>query len=113
MSKSHFESQTQTHPQSLPVETPAKREIVFDLSHMEPWREFAVVLCNDNEHSMDEVVVQLMKALNCGLPRAHELMLRAHKNGQATVAITRREQAMQIATILRQISLTVLLRQIN
>lgn len=96
-----------------PTQAPQSEEIVFDLSHMQPWREFAVILHNDEEHSMDEVVVQLVKALNCTFPRAQELMLRVHNEGRATVAITNRSKAERIATILKQIELSVTMRQIN
>ena len=35
----------------------------FDLSEMQPWREYAVILHDDEEHSPTEVVLQLGKAL--------------------------------------------------
>jgi len=92
---------------------PVKRKIEFDLSEMLPWREFAVVLSNDEVHSMDEVVAQLMKALGCDAGRAQTLMFQAHSNGRATVAVAERGRAMRIARVLRQISLQVVVRQIN
>jgi len=100
---------------STSVETvvPVKRGIEFDLSQMRPWREFAVVLSNDEVHSMEEVVAQLIKALGCDAGRAQMLMFQAHSSGRTTVAITKRERAMRIAQVLRQISLHVVIRQIN
>lgn len=92
---------------------PRKQENLYDLSQMEPWREFAVTLYNDEDHSMDEVVGQLMKALQCTPLRAQRLMLEAHTKGQAVVAIAGKPKANRIATVLRQIDLRVILRQIN
>ena len=91
----------------------APAEIEFDLSQMGPWREYAVVLHNDEVHSDVEVVIQIVKALHCSFSRAQELMLTAHRMGRATVAITDRERAFRIAGVLRQIDLQVTLRQIN
>ena len=89
------------------------QEVLYDLSQMRPWREFSVVLFDDEVHSQDEVVIQLMKALQCSLGRAHNLMRQAEQAGKTTVAITHREHAMRITEILRQIDLRVRLRQIN
>ncbi|HUT25993.1 MAG TPA: ATP-dependent Clp protease adaptor ClpS [Sumerlaeia bacterium] len=101
-------------PPSPPqTEAPARREIEFDLSQMQPWRECAVVLYDDDIHTQMEVVLQLVKALNCPFPRAHELMRTAEEHGKVTVAITHRERALEIAGVLRQIQLRVTLRQTN
>ena len=104
-------------PSSSPADTQApvkeKKKCHYDLSQMQPWREFAVVLCDDDEHSMDEVVFQIIKALQCSLQRAQEIMMKAHQSGRATVIIASRARATQVAGILRQINLDVLMRQIN
>lgn len=85
----------------------------YDLSEMQPWREIAVILHNDEEHSMMEVVIQIMKALSCSYPLAHSHMLRAHSKGKTTLTIVSRERALEIASVLKQIELSVTLRQIN
>lgn len=93
--------------QTRPVET------TYDLSEMQPWREVAVILHNDEKHSMMEVVIQIMKALACSYPLAHSHMLRAHNKGKTTLTIVSRERALEIASVLKQIELSVTLRQIN
>ncbi len=85
----------------------------YDISDMQPWREFAVILHNDEEHDMVEVDIQIMKALSCSYPLAHKHTLRAHNHGKTTLAITSRERALEIAGVLKQIKLVVTLRQIN
>ncbi|HBF33575.1 TPA: hypothetical protein DDW35_03320 [Candidatus Sumerlaeota bacterium] len=97
------------------IEAPVKekKETAFDLSQMEPWREFAVTLFNDESHSMDQVTLQLMKALDCTAGRAHSITMEAHHKGSALVVITARPRATRIVQILREIDLHVTLRQIN
>jgi len=100
-------------PADRPAETPSQDKIHYDLSDMKPWREYAVILFNDEEHSVPEVELQLVRALGCHLARARVLTARVHTNGSAVVALTHRERAFQIAVILRQINLRVGLRQTN
>jgi ATP-dependent Clp protease adaptor protein ClpS len=103
-----------TLPPSTPItDVPTTRKITFDLSEMEPWREFAVILFDDEEHSQDEVISQLMKALECSMGRAAFLMHQVEEANKATIAIVSREKAVYISRILRQIELQVELRQIN
>jgi len=66
-----------------------------------------VVLFNDEFHTMEEVALQLMKALRCPRLQAEEIMFRAHARGHATVTITDREEAERIAGVLREIALIV------
>ena len=94
-------------------QAPIERRADYDLSSLEPWREYSVTLYNDEEHSRDEVAVQLMKALPCPLGKAWTLMLLAEKQGQAVVAVAGQPRALRIAAILRQINLRVSLRQLN
>lgn len=70
----------------------------------EGWR---VILFNDDTHSMDEVALQLMLALDCPAEVAHHIMMTAHRTGRATAAITTRPEADRIAGVLRQIALRV------
>lgn len=100
-------------PPSTTTDAPAKKKIVFDLSQMQPWREFAIILFDDEVHSQGEVIGQLMKALECSLARACFLMHQVEEAAQATIAIAPREKALHISGILRQIELQVQLRQIN
>jgi ATP-dependent Clp protease adapter protein ClpS len=68
---------------------------------------YRVLLYNDEVHSMDEVALQLVKALACTLDVAASIMLRAHRNGKAVVTITTRGEAERVAGVLREISLRV------
>lgn len=55
---------------------------------------YAVILLNDDVHSMDFVVAALIKSIpQLTLERAAEVMLEAHNHGQATVLVCPLEQA--------------------
>lgn len=68
---------------------------------------YRVLLFNDELHDMLEVVMQIVKAVQCTVQEATEIMLRAHKKGQAVVTITDRTEADRIAGVLREIALVV------
>ena len=44
-----------------------------------------VILFNDEVHSMDEVMIQVIVSLNCTEKRAYELVMMAHSKGRAIV----------------------------
>lgn len=104
---------TSTTTSPLQTEAPPAAEVRYDLADLGPWREFVVVLHNDEEHSQLEVVVQLMKALQCPQPVAYAAMRRVEAAGKAVVATAPRERALRIASVLQKIHLTVEVRQIN
>jgi ATP-dependent Clp protease adaptor protein ClpS len=73
---------------------------------------YRVLLYNDDEHTMEEVVVQIVMAINCPITHAEEIMLRAHTQGCATVVITGRNEAHRVARVLREIGLIVVVDQV-
>ena len=67
-----------------------------------PWK---VLLFNDEDHSFDEVILQVQKAKGCSLEEAIEITLTAHSSGQAIVKIDTMEECERVAGVLRQIQL--------
>ncbi len=63
------------------------------------------ILFNDNNHSQDEVVSQIMKAVNCNTSQAYEMMMTAHRNGSAVVFTGGKERCELVASILEKIGL--------
>ena len=63
------------------------------------------ILFNDEQHSQDEVVSQIMKAINCGSHTAYEMMMTAHRTGSAVVFTGGQEKCELVASILEQIGL--------
>src|SRR5579862_6356707 len=68
---------------------------------------YVVILYNDDFHSMDEVVGQLMKATAYTLQRCMEIMIEAHTRGRAIAFTGSGSACDRAAQILRQIRLQV------
>ncbi len=63
------------------------------------------ILFNDNTHSMDEVVTQVIKAINCAASQAVEITMTAHSSGSAVVFTGSLERCEHVAAVLEQIAL--------
>lgn len=67
-----------------------------------PWR---LILYNDEVHTFEEVIQQLIKALKCSRGRAEELTLKVHSEGKAIVFEGEFEECLKRDYILREIEL--------
>lgn len=67
-----------------------------------PWR---VILYNDDIHSFDEVILQLVKATGCSLQDAERYALKAHFLGKAAVFEGTFEKCFRVQSVLREIQL--------
>lgn len=70
----------------------------------EPWK---VILYNDDIHSFDEVILQLIKAIGCGTQKAGQIAFEAHNNGKAIAFSGAFEDCFRVAGVLREIQLIV------
>lgn len=70
----------------------------------EPWK---VILYNDDIHSFDEVILQLIKALGCSTEKAAQIAFEAHNNGKAVAHTGPFEECFRVAGVLREIQLLV------
>lgn len=68
---------------------------------------YTVVLFNDDNHSMEEVAAQIVKALSCDVERACIIMLQAHFFGKTNVIRGPLELCQNIAHTLGEINLHV------
>ena len=64
-----------------------------------------VLLFNDEVHTFDEVIGQLIKALRCTESKAESLALEAHNNGKAIVYSGEIVRCMEISGVLEEIRL--------
>ncbi len=64
-----------------------------------------VILFNDDIHTFDEVIEQLMKATGCSQAKAEELTLEVHNNGKAAVFEGTMNECLQVTSILEEIAL--------
>ena len=63
------------------------------------------ILFNDDHHSIDEVSIQIQKAIRCDPERAWQIMLAAHNTGSAIVITASLERCELVAGILEEIGL--------
>jgi ATP-dependent Clp protease adapter protein ClpS len=69
---------------------------------MEPAK---VILFNDDVHSFEEVIAQIMKAIGCATIRAEAIALEAHQRGRAIVYAGELPRCIEVSGILEEIEL--------
>ena len=67
-----------------------------------PWR---VILFDDDVHTFDEVINQLIKAIGCSLSHAEELTYNVHNEGKARVFEGSFEECFKVNGTLKEIQL--------
>lgn len=76
---------------------------------IEPWN---VILLNDDWHTFDEVILQLIKAIKCSPQKATEIAIEAHNKGEAICYTGPKERCEHIASILEEIDLSVRIEKV-
>lgn len=71
---------------------------------IEPWN---VILLNDDWHTFDEVISQLIRATGCSRQKAEDIVWEAHTKGEAICFSGPRERCEHVAEILEEIKLCV------
>jgi ATP-dependent Clp protease adapter protein ClpS len=64
-----------------------------------------VILFNDDVHTFEEVIAQLIKALKCTQSKAEALATEAHTNGKTVVFSGELIRCMEVSGILEEIRL--------
>jgi ATP-dependent Clp protease adaptor protein ClpS len=64
-----------------------------------------VILFNDEVHTFEEVIGQLIKALRCDTARAETLTWEVHNNGKAAVFDGPMEECVKVSAVLEEIAL--------
>jgi ATP-dependent Clp protease adapter protein ClpS len=64
-----------------------------------------VILFNDELHTFEEVITQLIKALRCSQDKAEALTWEVHTSGRAVVYTGELARAMEVSSILQEIEL--------
>jgi ATP-dependent Clp protease adaptor protein ClpS len=81
------------------------------LGHPEETEEIAttepakVILFNDEVHTFDEVITQLIKATGCSQSKAEALAFEVHNNGKAVVFSGEMRRCVEVSGILEEIDL--------
>jgi ATP-dependent Clp protease adaptor protein ClpS len=64
-----------------------------------------VILFNDDVHSFDDVIYQLIKAIRCDLEKAKALTFQVHNSGKAVVFGGELAKCIQVSSVLEEIQL--------
>ncbi len=64
-----------------------------------------VILFNDEIHSFDEVIGQIMKAIRCDTAKAEALTWEVHNNGKAMVFEGLMKECLKVSHVLEEIAL--------
>ncbi len=64
-----------------------------------------VILFNDEVHTFEEVIIQVMKATGCSLTKAESLTWEVHHTGRAIVYIGELLKCTQVSSVLEEIEL--------
>lgn len=91
----------QSEPGSVPeIESEEKTEQKDSVET--PWR---LILFDDDIHTFDEVIHQLIKALGCSVEKAREMTFKVHNDGKALVYEGAFEECLKINSVLQEIQL--------
>jgi ATP-dependent Clp protease adapter protein ClpS len=71
---------------------------------IEPWN---VVLLNDDVHTFEEVIIQLIKATRCSIEAAQAITWDVHSKGEAVCYSGPKERCELVASILEEIDLRI------
>ncbi|MBU2492556.1 MAG: ATP-dependent Clp protease adaptor ClpS [Bacteroidetes bacterium] len=66
---------------------------------------FKVILYNDDWHSFEEVINQLVKAVKCSFEKARNLAFEVHVKGRAMVFSGELKECLKVTSILEEIEL--------
>jgi ATP-dependent Clp protease adaptor protein ClpS len=64
-----------------------------------------VILFNDEVHSFDEVIEQIIKAIKCSVKRAEKLTWEVHNKGKACVYSGDLPECLRVSSVLEEIAL--------
>ena len=65
-----------------------------------------VILFNDDWHTFDEVINQLIKATKCSFEKARDFAFEVHVKGKAIVFLGSLNECLNVSTILEEIALS-------
>lgn len=83
---------------------PAKPETIID-EEINVGLACKVILYNDEWHTFDEVIIQLIKAINCSFEKARDFAFEVHVKGKAIVYNGALKDCLKVSSILEEIAL--------
>jgi ATP-dependent Clp protease adaptor protein ClpS len=77
-------------------------ELVADVDTLDAWR---VVLFNDDHHTFDEVIFQIIKAVRCPRSIAEKKTWEVHTRGRSIVYAGEMSNCIRVSAVLEEIAL--------
>jgi ATP-dependent Clp protease adapter protein ClpS len=101
---SHFEAvfRKLCEMSDLHPDTQSEQAVLDETKVQPPAR---VILFNDEVHTFDEVISQIMKATGCGQPQAEALTWEVHHTGKAMVFEGPMPECLKVSGVLEEIAL--------
>ena len=87
---------------SLPEQATKESEQSSGTDTLDAYR---VVLFNDEEHSFDEVITQIIKATQCSRQKAEQCTWEVHTRGRSIVYFGQMSSCLKVSGILEEIAL--------
>ena len=84
------------------VESTPAEDLETVVRRKAPW---SVILFNDDVHTFDEVILQVIKATRCSLSQAERYVWQAHMTGRSRVFDGPMDDCLQVQGVLREIAL--------
>ena len=92
-------------PASETITAPGETELLDPVDIDQTGSDYRVILYNDEWHSMEEVVMQIVKATGYSQPKAEAIMMEAHRKGRAICYRGARDECQRVCRVLREIRL--------
>lgn len=78
---------------------------VIDSEQIETELPYKVVLYNDDWHTFDEVINQIIKAVQCSVQQARKFTFEVHLKGKAIVYYGDMASCLKVSSVLEEIAL--------
>lgn len=84
-----------------------------DIATLSGEPEAKVVLFNDDWHTFQDVIFQVIKACQYTIERAEQIAMIVHHRGKAAVITSNLDHCLEVAAILQEIDLHVEIEPVN
>jgi len=84
------------------LHTQTEEEVLDEVKTQQPAK---AILFNDEVHTFEEVINQIMKATGCDLPTAERMTLEVHHTGKSCVFTGELVKCLQVTGVLEEIEL--------
>ncbi len=101
----NYLSITLTYKNMFAMEIPYELEVTDIDSGIDVTNAGKVILFNDEWHSFDEVIEQIIKAIRCTYDKAESLTWEVHNKGKAKIYEGELNECLRVSSILEEIAL--------